>query len=161
MAGARGGRTPPFTVRARRLWRQFRSGPVIAQAVVLLVIATLVADLGAVAARSGGNGSSTVSASAGDQRERTGTTSEPGAGTGPGDTTVAGGPAAGSTGASGGGTTAGTGGGTTTGGATGSGGSSGGDGGSGPVQTKCGTLAASDRGVTPTSVKVVFPWANL
>src|SRR5439155_15265343 len=40
-------------------------------------------------------------------------------------------------------------------------GTGGGSGGNAPVQSKCGTLTASDRGVSPTSIKVVFPWANL
>src|SRR5438128_1429181 len=110
MARGPGGATPPFTVRTRRLWRTFRSGPAVVQVVVLVIIGTLVADLAAVGARTGRHGTSTVSTAAGDRRRAEGNT--PGLGTegGPGDTTGAAGAsgASGANGGSGGGTGSGT-----------------------------------------------------
>ena len=149
----------PLTVRFRRLWRLFRSRSKWVQGLAAVLAVVLIGDLVAL----GVSGSSTTGVAApGHSSSNTlgAGSGGPGGGGGAGGTTAAGG-AGGAGGAAGGTAPAG---GTVSGGGGGGGsGAGGGAGGTTPLGVGPGgaPLTASDRGVTPTSIRVVFPWANL
>lgn len=143
----------PLSVRARRWWRLIRHGSPVVRSLAIAMVVLLAIDLGVVGARSGS--SSKVSANRGPGAKQGGNGSGSEGTVEPGSTqTALGGTGTGTaTGGSGGG-------------GSGGGGSSNG-GGSGSISVGSGSgpggvpLTASDRGVTPTSIRVVFPWPNL
>ena len=145
-------RRPPLGVRYRRVVREFRSADAPVRLLAMAVVAILLVDLastGSVGSTGGHSRLASSGSGAPGSLTAGGSTGDGGTGTGPGTTTGSGASSTGGT--SGGGTspanaTVGT-------PATSSPAAGGSTGGA--------SLPASDRGVTSTTIKVVFPWPNL
>jgi len=137
----------PLPVRLRRFWRLFRTGPVAHRALGLAFVVILLADVIGAGVRSATDSSSAkTSVKAGKHAGPAGlepgrASNVSGGGTG---STVPGGGTGGAGGAGGG-----------------AGGSSGGGSGGGTGGGAIGPLTASDKGVTPTSIRVVFTYPDL
>src|SRR5947207_6603264 len=137
----------PLPVRLRRFWRLFRTGPVAHRALGLAFVVILLADVIGAGVRSATDSSSAkTSVKAGKHAGPAGlepgrASNVSGGGTG---STVPGGGTGGAGGAGGG-----------------AAGSSGGGSGGGTGGGAIGPLTASDKGVTPTSIRVVFTYPDL
>jgi len=147
----------PIGVRYRRAIRNFRQADLPLRVLTGVIAVVLLADIIGIG---GVGGSSSSSSSGGHLASNGAQAGAAGGGSGPGGTTGSGGP--GSTTASGGAAGASSSGGPGgTNGPSGTNGPGSSGGGNGPSSSNPLHLTASDRGVTPTSIRVVFPWPNL